>query len=196
VTIAQSRGLPVVIHRPGAISGDSRTGVFNENDFLYRLIQGCIQLGAVPAGEMPLNLLPVDYVSRAIVTISRQSSALGKAFHLIHPQPCSSDRLFTLLRSNGYPIQQIPYDQWRTHLLDIAQNSPDHPLYAIMPLFSTSHTQSQSQDLPILEFDTTHTTQHLQNHDLTCPAIDTPLLKTYLSYLIKHHHISSPIQIA
>jgi thioester reductase-like protein len=196
VTIAQSRGLPVAIYRPGAISGDSRTGVFNENDFLYRLIQGCIQLGAVPRGEMPLNLLPVDYVSRAIVAISRQSTALGKAFHLIHPQPVSSDRLFDLLRSSGYPIQALPYNQWRTHLLNIAQHSPDHPLYAIMPLFSTSHTQSQSDDLPVLEFDTTHTTNYLQAYDITCPPIDATLLKTYLSYLIHHQLIHSPAQIA
>jgi thioester reductase-like protein len=196
VTIAQSRGLPVIIYRPGAISGDSRTGVFNENDFLYRLIQGCIQLGAVPQGEMPLNLLPVDYVSRAIVAISRQSTALGKAFHLIHPQPGSSDRLFDLLRSSGYPIQAVPYDQWRTYLLNIAQHSPDHPLYPIMPLFSTSHAQSQTDVLPILEFDTTHTTHHLQSYDIAYPPIDTALLKTYLSYLIHHQLIQSPAQIA
>lgn len=193
VAIAQSRGLPVSIYRPGAISGHSQTGVFNVNDFLYKLIQGCIQLEAVSTGEMPLNLLPVDYVSQAIVAISQQPTAIDKAFHLIHPEPCSSELLFDVLRSQGYLIQKVPYDRWRSHLLDIAQSSPTHPLYAIMPLFSTSHIQSQSDDLPILEFDITNTTQHLQNTDILCPPIDTHLLQTYLVYLINHQFINPPI---
>lgn len=189
---AQTRGLPVAIYRPGAIAGHSQTGVFNVNDFLYRLIQGCIQLGSAPVGEMPLNLLPVDYASRAIIHLSRQPDLLGKSFHLVHPQPAPSTVLFDLLNSTGYPIQQVPYNQWRASLLEIAQTSPDHPLYAIMSLFSTSHTQSQSSDLPVLEFDCRNTEAGLSNSSICCPEIDPKLLNTYLSYLIQHNFIQLP----
>jgi thioester reductase-like protein len=184
VAIAQSRGLPAKIYRPGAISGHSQTGVFNRNDFLYKLIQGCIQLGAVPTGEMQLNLLPVDYVSQAIIYLSQATNDLmhpsfNQTFHLIHPQPGSSTMLFEFLRSQGYPIQSLPYEQWRNHLLTVAQTDSNHPLYAIMPLFSSSHADHQS-DRPILEFDQHNTLTTLNQTDLQCPSIDTNLLQTYL----------------
>lgn len=50
--LARDRGLPISIYRLGRISGHSQTGMFNVNDFLYRLIIGCIQLGSTPAGEI------------------------------------------------------------------------------------------------------------------------------------------------
>ncbi|NJR62586.1 MAG: NAD-dependent epimerase/dehydratase family protein [Cyanobacteria bacterium CRU_2_1] len=194
VTIAQSRGLPISIYRPGAISGHSQTGVFNSNDFLYKLIQGCIQLGYVPAGEMQLNLLPVDYVSQAIVYLSQHSQysqSNHSIFHLVHPQPVSSSVLFEVLRSNGYAVQPLPYDQWRTLLVEIAQTSPDHPLYSIMPLFSTSHAQLQV-DRPVLEFDCQNTLNRLKNSSIVYPSINAQLFKVYFNYLLKQNLIQSP----
>lgn len=193
VRTAQARGLPVCIYRPGAISGHSQTGVFNHNDFLYKLIQGCIQLGQVPATEMTLNLLPVDYVSRAIVYLSQQQTSIGKVFHLVHPQPVSSTLLFDLLRSRHYNIQSVPYDQWRQSLLNIAQHSPDHPLYSIVPLFSTSHTQSQTERAMSLEFDCQNTNQALIHSHISCPPIDTHLLTTYLNHLIQQNLIPASL---
>ncbi|MBF2002244.1 MAG: thioester reductase domain-containing protein [Synechococcales cyanobacterium M58_A2018_015] len=192
VWVSQARGLPVTIYRPGAVAGHSQTGVFNANDFLYRLIQGCIQLRCAPLGEIKLNFLPVDYVSRTIVYLSRQPSAINQAFHLIHPQPASSDMLFDVLEANGYSIRRLPYAEWRMLLLDIAQHSPEHPLYAIAPLFATSHTQSQSDNLPVLEFDTEQTDRLLQHGAISCPAIDRSLLNVYLTYLSTHGLISQP----
>ncbi len=184
VTLAKARGLPVTIYRPGAISGHSQTGVFNRNDFLYKLIQGCIQLGRVPDGEIALNLLPVDYVSRAIIYLSQQHSP-GRAFHFVHPDSVSSALLFDLLRARHYDIQSVPYEQWRSLLIKIAQDSPTHPLYSIVPLFSTSHVQSQSERAMSLEFDCQNTIQGLNSSNIKCPPIDHKLLNTYLDYLIE-----------
>ena len=41
---AGARGLPVAIYRPSLISGDSRSGTANPDDFLSRAIQGCIRM--------------------------------------------------------------------------------------------------------------------------------------------------------
>src|SRR5262249_10982096 len=48
VQIARSRGAPVTIYRPGFLMGHTRTGVANLNDFMSRLIKGCIELGQFP----------------------------------------------------------------------------------------------------------------------------------------------------
>ena len=42
--LAHKRGLPVIIFRPAFIIGDSVTGVCNVDDYLVRMIQGCIEV--------------------------------------------------------------------------------------------------------------------------------------------------------
>ncbi|KAJ3480253.1 hypothetical protein NLJ89_g12292 [Agrocybe chaxingu] len=45
---AGRRGLCGHIVRPGYVVGDSRTAVTNTDDFIWRLVKGCVQLGLVP----------------------------------------------------------------------------------------------------------------------------------------------------
>ncbi|MEM8781088.1 MAG: thioester reductase domain-containing protein, partial [Cyanobacteria bacterium P01_G01_bin.49] len=113
VTIARQKNLPVSIYRVGAVSGHSQTGVFNRNDFLYKMIQGCVQLGSAPVGNMMLDIMPVDYVTQAIIHLSKQSESWGKVFHLVHPQAVSVDVLFEQLNTMGYPVKRLPYRKWR-----------------------------------------------------------------------------------
>jgi amino acid adenylation domain-containing protein/thioester reductase-like protein len=190
VAIAQERGIPACIYRPGRVSGHSETGVFNENDFLYRLIIGCIQLGMAPAGEMELNLAPVDYVSRALVYLSQQNASYGKAFHLVNPSSFTTSQLIEYLHTLGYPIQQVPYKQWQAKLLEIAGDSPDHPLYPLVPLFPSKETQPT--DNAHLQFDCQNVQEDLANTSITCPAIADRLLPVYVSHLIDRGFIKPP----
>lgn len=45
---ARSRGIPTHILRPGYVTGDAETGVSNVDDFLCRLLKGCVELKAAP----------------------------------------------------------------------------------------------------------------------------------------------------
>lgn len=184
VTQAGLRGLPVCIYRLGRISGHSQTGVFNVNDFLYRLIIGSVQLGSIPDQEMMLDIIPIDYTSQAIVHLSKQSASWNQAFHLVHPQPVGVNMLFEKLRSLGYPIQQVTYDQWHTQLLNIAENSPEHALYPLVSLFPSQSSQPQTSNTTVLKFDYQNTLNGLKGTSITCPPIDEQLLNTYISYLI------------
>lgn len=190
VAIAAERGLPVCIYRPGPISGHSQTGVFNVNDFLYRLMLGYIQLGSAPCGSLLLDIMPVDYASKAIVHLSKQKASWGKAFHLVHPHPVSSNILFNQLCSMGYPIQRISYDQWRAKLLDIAKKSPEHALYPLVSLFSREQNSNQAS----VEIDCQNTLNGIAGSSIICPPIDDKLLSTYLSYLIDSGLVVAPQQ--
>ncbi|MFC7650288.1 SDR family oxidoreductase [Streptosporangium lutulentum] len=76
VRIARERGLPVSVYRPSRIAGDSETGACQSDDFLWRVLKGCVQAEAAPAGaEMLVDLVPVDYVSSAIVALSQGEDA-------------------------------------------------------------------------------------------------------------------------
>ncbi|NEP60335.1 MAG: amino acid adenylation domain-containing protein, partial [Symploca sp. SIO2G7] len=198
VTAARDRGLPVCIYRLARISGHSQTGVFNVNDFLYRLIIGCVQLGSIPDGELIQDIIPIDYTSKAVVHISKQQASWGKAFHLVNPHPVSTNLFFQKLRSLGYPIQQLPYEQWHTQLLNIAEHSPEHPLYPLFSLLPAKNSQAQPSDSTkpsdstVVKLDYQNTLNGLTGTSITCPPIDDQLLSTYFSYLIDSGALAPP----
>ena len=68
------------------ITGHSQTGASNKEAFINRLLCGMVQMGSYPEISGPFDVTPVDWVARAIVTISLESKSLGKAFNLINPQ--------------------------------------------------------------------------------------------------------------
>ena len=200
VSIARDRGLPVCIYRLGRISGHSCTGAFNTNDFLYRLIIGCVQLGSIPDGELMQNIIPVDYASRAIVHLSQQQTSWGKAFHLVHPYSVSTKVFFDKLRTLGYSIQELTYNQWHTQLLNIAEHDPEHALYPLISLFPAKISSAQTLEAADLMFDCQNTLDGLSGTSIDCPMVDEQLLDVYFSHLIDHGflsppHIQEPVQI-
>jgi thioester reductase-like protein len=195
VANARGRGLPVSIYRPGSISGHSETGTCNTKDHTYRMIKGCIQLGSISNQDIQLDLSPVDYVSQAIVHLSRQKESLGKTFHLVNAQPLPLSEMVNYMRSLGYPIERVSDDQWRSQLFN-AGNSPDNALYPLLSIFSEEvsdrASDSQSQDSSIQQFDCQNTLTGLAGTSIVCPPIDAKLLSTYFSYLIQTGFLNPP----
>jgi thioester reductase-like protein len=190
VKIARDRGLPVTIHRPPLISGDSKTGICNTHDFINLMVKGCLQMGSFPDVDYMLDMSPVDYVSKAIVYLSRQKTSIGKAFNLQHPQPVSLRTLVDWVRSFGFSIQMIPYEQWQAELINNV-SSVDNPLYTLRPFLLERWSEEQ---LTIPDLYLTARRPHISCQDtlhslagssIVCPPIDSQLLMTYTSYLIQ-----------
>ncbi|WP_198670661.1 non-ribosomal peptide synthetase [Oceanicella sp. SM1341] len=136
VSEAGRRGLPVTVYRPGAVSGDSRSGAFNAADILCRLLQGYIADRMAPEGEMPLDMLPVDYLARAMVHLATRPGAAGETYHLVHSAPVSSERLMEACAAEGLALRRVPHAAWHAHLQRIAREAPEHPLYPLVALFA------------------------------------------------------------
>ncbi|MEH2065245.1 MAG: amino acid adenylation domain-containing protein [Nostoc sp.] len=191
VQTAAERGIPISIYRPSRISGHSQIGVFNSNDFLYKLIIGCVQLGSAPDIDIRENIVPVDYVSKAIVHLSKQEESLGKTFHLVHPQTLHSNTLIDHIRSLGYSIDQDSYEQWREKLLNITEGSLEHPLYPLVSFFPARESEKQTSNSGILQFDSKNTINGLSSSSIICPEIDEQLLKIYFLYLIENGYLTA-----
>ncbi|MDF5732379.1 MAG: amino acid adenylation domain-containing protein, partial [Rhizonema sp. PD38] len=131
---SRARGIPVCIYRPGMITGHSQTGVTNTDDLMCRLLKGFIQLGSAPALDLFMDMTPVDYVSRAIVHLSRQKESLGKVFHLVNQQPLHLSKIIQEINFLGYPVQQISYQQWIADLIDVTKRSESNALTSMLPL--------------------------------------------------------------
>lgn len=131
---AQARGLPVTTYRLGSIAGSTQTGAFNDADILVRQVQGYVASGLAPEGSALINLLPVDYLARAICHLAAQPDTTGATFHMIHSKAFSSDQLFTALQDAGHQLTRVAPTDWQDLLGQIARNDPDHPLYPLAAL--------------------------------------------------------------
>lgn len=190
VSAAGDRGLPVCIYRPGRICAHAQTGAFNPNDFLYRSILACIQLGSVPVGDVEFDLVPVDYVSRAIVYLSEQRDSWGQTFHLVNRHWLGMDALIDSIRDFGYPVRQIPYPQWRERLLQVASDDPDRSLSGLAALFGPGTSDRERSRR--LRFDDRNAISRLHPASIVCPSVDTSLVQTYLSRLVRQGVLAPP----
>jgi thioester reductase-like protein len=79
-------GLSATIHRPSMVVGHSRTGVIIQFQVFYHLcefLSGQRTFGIIPdIRGFQLDIIPVDYVARAIQLSSLRNDASGRVFHL------------------------------------------------------------------------------------------------------------------
>jgi thioester reductase-like protein len=194
VITARARGVPVCIYRPGMITGHSQTGTWNVQDVTCRMIRTWVDLGDVP--DMPLvrvDLTPMDYVSKAIVHLSRQRAALGKVFHLVNPRSVRLMDMVAWIRSFGYPLRQVPYKKWLGELLERAKSAREDMVASVVPLFSLSISKevpSLFREIP--RFDCQNTLESLAGTAIVCPPIEGPVFETYLAYFIQRGFLTPP----
>ena len=97
--------LPITIHRPSMVVGDSRSGKIIHYQIFYYLtefLEGLDTRGVIPRfGKCRLDIIPADYVARALQISTNRDDAIGKIFHLCSGpnQACLLDELTLRLRS-------------------------------------------------------------------------------------------------
>ena len=193
VTIAGDRGLPVSIYRPGTITGHSKTGAWNTNDAVCRMLRGVIQLAKSPDLDISVNLVPVDYVAKTLVYLS-QHCPTKQVFHLVNPRSLSASHLVDLIRDRGYPVEQISYSQWQSELVRLSPTAESNPLYSLLPTFFEEIVERVTLFETFKykpKFDCQNTLEALKNTNIICPAIEE-LLETYLSYLNRQSLLKEP----
>ena len=201
---AKSRGLPVCIYRPVTISGQSETGMWNRDDTLCRMIKGCIELGSAPDADVKMDMVPVDYVGKAIVHLSRQREAYGKVFHLVNPTVPSAAQIAERMRSYGYEVKPLPFEDWLKEIVEVCADRPDHALYPLLPVFSEMHERitaaRQYSTAPreavtggiVIQTDWRNTREGLAGSGIECPPADDALLDRYFNYLIGSGFLNPP----
>ena len=92
--------LPITIHRPSVVCGDSRSGETTKYDGIYYLIQylrtqpDLLSLVNIGNQNVRLNLVPVDFVIEAMCALAVDERAAGATVQLADPDPLSSRDLF------------------------------------------------------------------------------------------------------
>lgn len=114
---AGRRGLKGTIIRSGYVLGDSTTGTTNTDDFLIRMMKGCIQLSARPNINNTVNMVPVDHVARIVIAgaFSPPRPAVGVAHVTGHPR-LRFNQFLGALQTYGYDVPQVDYIPWSMSL--------------------------------------------------------------------------------
>ncbi|KAL4937134.1 hypothetical protein BDV06DRAFT_203589 [Aspergillus oleicola] len=136
---AGKRGLKGTIVRPGYVLGDSTSGTTNTDDFLIRMIKGCIQLSARPNINNTVNMVPVDHVARVVIAGAFQPpvSPIGVAQVTGHPR-LRFNQFLGALQLYGYDVPQVDYVPWSKLLeqyVDSGEHDDAESQHALMPLY-------------------------------------------------------------
>ncbi|MFD6160082.1 amino acid adenylation domain-containing protein [Nocardia sp. NPDC060256] len=136
---AREAGLPVTVHRVGRIAGHRRTGACRHDDFFWLQMKGFALLGCYPDDivETPaIDLLPVDYVARAIIRLSEDKRD-NENWHLYHPDGLAWPTIIETIRAEGYATDSTSGSEWMAALeRETAENDDERrglgPLVPLM----------------------------------------------------------------
>jgi NAD(P)-dependent dehydrogenase (short-subunit alcohol dehydrogenase family) len=124
--VREESAVPWRVYRPSVVIGHSGTGEMDKVDGPYyffptlKLLRDFLPswtpLVGVDLGDT--NLVPVDYVARAIDHLAHLPGRDGEAFHLVSPEPQRTiDVLNTFARAAGAPQLATPVDRTVTGLV-------------------------------------------------------------------------------
>ncbi|HSE32642.1 MAG TPA: SDR family oxidoreductase [Pyrinomonadaceae bacterium] len=175
--------LPVTIHRPAVVCGDSRTGETAKYDGVYYLIRYLLRwpwgLSVLNIGnhEVCLNLVPIDFVVEAMAALAFDEAAIGKTLQLADPAPLTTNQLFNAIaKSIGDRRSKITVPPSWVQFFLMLPPSPritGLPHHAV-PYFFVKQTYESTQAQELLD-----------RHDIRCPPF-TSYVDVIVDYAAKH----------
>ncbi|WP_312866545.1 thioester reductase domain-containing protein [Streptomyces boluensis] len=190
VGLARERGLPVSVYRVDVISGDQVNGACQTRDFVWLSLRGLIQAGAVPTGLVgKVHLTPVDYVSAAVVALSKQPDTASGTFHLYNQSHGSFASFIGQLRSYGYELTEADWESWSARVRSDSENV----MLPLLEAFEMMATDNAAFYPPV---DTSVAEHALRDTDVTCPEMSPELFDRYVRFFVRAGFFPQPARAA
>jgi thioester reductase-like protein len=163
--------LPITIHRPAVVCGNSQTGETGKYDGVYYLINYLLRwpsgLSLINIGnhEVSLNLVPVDFVVDAMTTLAFDEKAIGKTLQLADPAPLTTNQLFNAIaKSIDDRHSRVTAPASLVYFFLMLPGAPPitHLPHHAVPYFFVKQL-----------YDSTHAQQLLARHGIQCPPFET-----------------------
>lgn len=186
---AEKSGHRLTIFRPSLVVGDSDSGYTTQYGGFYqlaRMIQllsqyfhDCRHNGSVvlrlrihARAEGRQNLVPVNYVSAAIVEIASRPELHGEIYHLTNPNPPSNQQVKEWMESY--------YQVCGGHFVDRLDPSASESLAESMFLQMSDVISRQMLYVP--EFDWPNTKRALAGSGIDCPCLNSTTMFNLLQF--------------
>jgi len=171
--VEQMKGeLPITIHRPSVVCGDSQSGETAKFDGIYYLINylrkrpALLALANIGNPAVRLNIVPVDFIVHALAALARDNRAIGATLQLADSAPLTTVELFDHIAralTHRPSFVRLPPPLVRTTLEKI----PFTDLVTGMPRVAAPYFFIKQ------EYDTTHAVELLRPHGVACPPFDS-----------------------
>jgi len=185
VEAARARGLAAYVYRPSLIAGASGSGLGNDDDFLARMLRGCVALGYAPEIDWRLDACPVDFVAAAIAAVGQGSSDAARVVHLRNRRPARWTEAVLWMNLRGYPVRLEAMEAWLARV-ERETRSPDHALHPLRGFLLHRPQGEGGRALPeiyadrdIAQLDATRSDAALAELGIECPRLGAGLLERY-----------------
>lgn len=186
----RSDHIPTTIFRPGITVGDSTTGEINKYDgpyYIFRLLHRLPEWVPFPnigRGDATVNLVPVDFVARALAALGHRADTQGQVFHIADPNPMTAraivDSILSLM--GRAPAKGRVPAAW----VERALEHKSVESLAKVPPEALAYFNHDAQ------YDTTQAAQALREEDIYCPHLSSYLGRLVDFYL--RHPDAPPAQ--
>lgn len=174
------------------VAGAVLTPVTNTDDFIWRMVKGCLQLGLVPDINNSVNVAPVDHVallSALSVTSPIASSQSYKVGHVTGHPPLRFNDLLCALSTYGYDVTQTEYVQWRTKLEQHVIETQDNALFPLLHfVLDDLPTSTKSAELDDTNAQALATSAGFKGTS----GVDEELIGLYFAWLIRAGFLPKP----
>jgi thioester reductase-like protein len=175
--------LPITIHRPSVVCGDSHTGETAKYDGVYYLIRYLLKWPSLFSNfnigndEVSLNLVPVDFVVDALAALALDANAIGQTVQLADPNPLSTRELFNLIAEclvGREALVTVP-----ARLVETSLMLPPSPALSGLPHHGVPYFFLKQN------YSTKQASSLLAPHGVTCPPFSS-YVKTIVDYVVTH----------
>ena len=175
--------IPTTIFRPSIVVGDSQTGEIPKYDgpyYVFQLLHRLPEWLPIPKigrGDTPANLVPVDFVTDAMVELGLRQDTTDQVFHLADPMPMTSaevvDQILDVLGRRP-SIGRLPLS-WVMRALE----NESVEAWTGLPQEALIYFHHEGR------FDTTHTRDALSDTSIMCPPLPM-YLGTLLNFFLEN----------
>jgi NAD(P)-dependent dehydrogenase (short-subunit alcohol dehydrogenase family) len=179
---------PWRVYRPGMVVGNSETGEIDKIDGPYYFFKMIQKIRKVMPPWMPqigiegreINIVPVDYVVKAMDHIAHEPGLDGKAFHLTDPNPHTAGEVINIFaRSAHAPSFGLRIDP---KMFDVIPSQVRSGLGMLPPVKRITDNVLSDLGIPkdVLvyidyptSFDCRETQRALEGSGISCPPLET-----------------------
>jgi L-aminoadipate-semialdehyde dehydrogenase len=193
---ASQLGLNGTIIRPGYVTGHSKNGTSITDDFLVRILKGCIQLGAYPelGDDNLINCMPVDGVAAITVAGALHASTPVKVINAVSRTMGFNSYLFNLERL-GFNVRYTKYEKWKVLLQkyvtsSVGDKTEEHALLPLLQL-AVNDLPGDSRS-PVLNTSNAKQLIEKENNEQVRFQVSDELVKRYIAYLVTVGFLPKP----
>ncbi|GIE28527.1 hypothetical protein Ait01nite_015720 [Actinoplanes italicus] len=191
-------GLPVGIHRPYEVSGDLASGAWNLENATCAMLRLMVDTGLAPDIDLSMDLVPVDVLAAQIVHLALTRTRQSRTYHLTNPRPATLGDMTEVLRSHGYRMRTLPFDEWVSRAVEFVAENPRHPFTPFVPLWVDRCPRSglvvkQMYFTSVFpRFGRGNAERALAGSGLSMPPVDAALLDHYVRFFRRSGYLPAP----